>query len=418
MTSPPFVKHILLADPALNRLWAALDAHGKGATRLVGGCVRDAILGIAPLDIDLATQLLPSEVVEACIHAGIKTVPTGIDHGTVTAVVDSKPFEITTLRKDIATNGRHAEVAFTDDWHADAARRDFTMNALYCDADGAIHDPVGRGLADAQAGVVVFVGDPDQRILEDHLRILRYFRFAARFHKGSLEGPALAACARHAGAIANLSVERVWAELKKILAATDPRAAVAAMQQAGVLQVILPECQDTTIFNALVALETGAFLDIDPLQRCMALLPREDLVAARACARLKLSSAETGRILAWAGDQTRIVSYLSAREVRQALYWMGNGTYLDRVRLAWAADPAPRRTTQWRTLLALAGGFVAPKFPVDGNQAIAAGTSPGPAVGAVLAEVERWWVENDFIEDELSIIERLKAVVQGLGEGA
>jgi poly(A) polymerase len=405
----------LLANPTLKRVWVALETFEANATRLVGGCVRDALLGTTPVDIDLATKLLPEQVIAACDVAEIKTVPTGISHGTVTAIVDSKPFEITTLRKDIDTDGRHATVAFTDDWHADAARRDFTMNALYLSSEGNIFDPTGQGETDAKAGQVVFVGDPDQRIVEDHLRILRYFRFAARFTKGPIATPALEACARHTAAIQELSVERVWSELKKILAAQDPREAVKAMASSGVLGAVLPEANGTTTFMNLLEIETTAFLDGDPLQRLMALLPRDGDAVAGLCARLKLSSVEADRLLAWAKDESKMVSYLSAREVRQALYWMGNQTYLDRARHAWASDPEPRRTTQWRTMLAFEGGFVAPKFPVTGNQAMAAGARPGPAVGAVLAEVERWWVENDFIDDELSVIERLKAVVQGLG---
>jgi poly(A) polymerase len=413
MTTPALNK--LLANPALKQVWAALDAAQPGATRLVGGCVRDALLGTHPSDIDLSTKLLPEQVMAACAKANITTIPTGIAHGTITAVVEGRPFEITTLRKDVSTDGRRATVAFTDDWHEDAYRRDFTMNALYCDASGAIYDLTGRGVEDALGGNLVFVGDPDQRILEDHLRILRYFRFGARFPKGALTGPALEACARHAPAISALSVERVWSETKKILAAGDPRLALKAMASSGVLGVALPEATGTMIFDALIGIETSAFLQGDPLQRLMALLPRDIAVVTSMCTRLKLSSAEGDRVKAWARDDTKLVSYLSAREVRQALYWMGNQTYLDRVRLAWAADPEPRRTTQWRTMIAFEGGFVAPKFPVTGHQAIAAGARPGPAVGAVLAEVERWWVANDFIDDELSVIERLKAVVHGLG---
>jgi poly(A) polymerase len=411
----PLAKHKLLTDLSLKQVWDALDAAQPQATRLVGGCVRDALLSQLAGDVDLATQLRPEQVVAACAAANIKTIPTGLAHGTITAIVDGKPFEITTLRQDVSTDGRRATVAFTDDWHADAMRRDFTMNALYLDRDGAIFDPTGSGVADARAGHVVFVGDPDQRILEDHLRILRFFRFAARFQHDSLEGPALASCARHFEAISALSVERVWSELKKILAATDPRVALKAMAQSGVLGAVLPESQGLATFNALIELETTAFLEGDPLQRFMALLPRDVTVLEALSARLKLSKAESDRLLAWASDTTRIVSYLSAREVRQALYWIGNQTYLDRVRLAWAADPAPKRATQWRTLLALESGFVTPKLSIDGSQVIAAGATPGPAVGAVLAEVERWWVESDFIDDELGLIERLKAVVQGLG---
>jgi poly(A) polymerase len=183
----------------------------------------------------------------------------------------------------------------------------------------------------------------------------------------------------------------------------------------GVLSVVLPEAIGTKIVGNLVELESDAFLDCDPMQRLMALLPRDVEVVRQLAARLKLSNEEADRLIAWAGDQTKLVSYLSAREIRQALYWMGNGLYLDRVRLAWASDPEPRRKTQWRTMIAFESGFVAPRFPVDGNKAIAAGARPGPNVGLVLAEVERWWVGNDFIDDELSVIERLKAVVQGLG---
>ena len=415
MTQPNLSKHKLLTDPALKRLWTALDETKLDATRLVGGCVRDAVLGALASDVDLSTKLLPDQVIAACTAAGITTVPTGIAHGTITAIVDKRPFEITTLRKDVSTDGRRAKVAFTDDWHADAYRRDFTMNALYCDQDGTLFDPTGQGTEDALAGNLVFVGDPDQRIIEDHLRILRYFRFAARFTKGALTGPALDACARHAAAISTLSVERVWSELKKILTASDPRAVMQAMASTGVLAVALPETNDMNTFNALIDIEKSASLDVDPIQRLMALLQRDLTIVTAFCTRLKLSSVEGDRMKAWARDATHLVSDLSAREARQALYWMGNQTYLDRVRLAWAGDSEPRRAAQWRTMLAFEGGFVAPRFLVTGTQVIAAGVAPGPAVGAVLAEVERWWVANDFIDDELSVIERLKAVVQSLG---
>ena len=415
MTTLTLKSSSLLRDASTQKILGVLNAQQAGCARLVGGCVRDAILGQQPGDVDIATQLTPEVVMAACKAAGIKTIPTGLAHGTITAIVDGRPFEITTLRKDIATDGRHAQVAFTDDWHGDALRRDFTMNALYCDANGVVFDPTGQGVVDAKTGDVVFVGDADARILEDHLRILRYFRFTARFAKGPLLGEALLACARHKDAIGALSVERVWSELKKILGAPDPRHAVVAMASNGVLAVVLPEATGTLAFHNLVALECDAFLEPDPLQRLMALLPREVGVATQVTARLKLSKIEADRLMAWASDQTALVSYMSAREVRAALYWMGNDLYLDRVRVAWASDPEPRRKTQWRTMIAFESGFVAPKFPVDGNMAMAAGARPGPNVGAVLSEVERWWVASDFIDDELSVIERLKAVVQGLG---
>jgi poly(A) polymerase len=407
--------HRLLKDPDVQALLALLDATQKDCARLIGGCVRDAILGVAISDIDIATQLTPDQVIAACTQAGFKAVPTGIAHGTVTIVVKGRGIEVTTLRKDIATDGRHATIAFTDDWEADALRRDFTLNTLSCDLQGHVFDPTGRGIEDARAGRILFVGDPDARIKEDYLRILRYFRFVARFGHGVPDGPDLAACARHAKAITQLSAERVWSELKKILGAQDPRKAVTAMATSGVLAVALPEATGLSAFQHLVGLECDAFLETDPLQRLMALLPREEAVVEGLIGRLKLSRAEGDRLLDWAKDRTHLVSYLSARDVRAALYWMGNALYLDRVRLAWAHDPEPRRALGWRTLLAFENGYVAPRFPLTGSHVQAAGARPGPAIGQILREVEDWWVKSDFIDDELSLIERLKAVVQALG---
>jgi poly(A) polymerase len=323
--------------------------------------------------------------------------------------------EVTTLRTDIATDGRYAEVVFTDNWLADAQRRDLTMNALYCDAQGRVFDPVGTGVDDAKAGRVRFVGDPETRVTEDYLRIMRFFRFHAFYGKGGLDPAALAACAAHNGGIARLSVERVWMELKRLLAAPDPRVALTAMAKTGVLSAILPEAEGLETLQHLVEIESSLFLDPEPLQRLMALLPRDPTRVAGLVSRLKLSGAEGDRLLAWASDQTEIQSYLSAREVRRALYWMGTPLYLDRVRLAWAGDPEPRRTSQWRAMIALSSGFVAPRFPVTGEQVLAAGARPGPAIGHILRELERWWVENDFTEDEMGLVERLKALVQALG---
>lgn len=394
---------------------AALEAARPGASRYVGGCVRDALFGRTPGDIDIATQLLPEAVAVAVKAAGLRCVPTGIAYGTVTVVCDGSPVEVTTLRRDVRTDGRRAIVAYTDDWAEDAARRDFRVNALYCEPDGTIHDPTGGGLADAAARRFVFVGDPATRIEEDALRILRFFRFNAWHAKGPPDPDGLKACGEGAALLAALSVERVWMELKKMLAAPDPSAAVSAMAACGVLAAALPEADGIARLHRLADIENSVFLDTDPMQRLMALLPREPEPAAGLAARLKMSTAERERLARWSGDTTRIVSFLSAREVRAALYWMGRELYLDRVRLAWAEDSEPRRASQWRAMIALENGFVAPKFPLDGKAVAAAGARPGPAVGAILREVEQWWVANDFIDDELSLIERLKAVTQALG---
>jgi poly(A) polymerase len=408
-----------LKDASALAVLDALDAAGSGQTRFVGGAVRDGLRGVqhggTKADIDLATQLTPDMVVAALEAVGLKAVPTGIAHGTVTAIAHGKPVEVTTLRRDLETNGRHAVVAFTDDWGADAARRDFTMNSLYCDRDGTVSDPTTAGVADALAGRVVFVGDPACRIAEDGLRILRFFRFHAWHGHGEPDGAGLNACAERADDLAALSAERVWKETRRLLEAPDPRVALRAMAASGVLARVLPEAHGLDLLDRLVDIEASLFLDIDPMQRLMALVPREPGLVAGLGTRFRLSNAEADRLTGWASDQTRIVSFLSAREVRAALYRMGRPVWLDRVRLAWALDGGPRRASQWRALAAMADGFVAPKFPINGTHVVAAGCRPGAPVGAVLREVERWWVDNDFIDDDLSLAERLKAVVQGLG---
>ncbi|OYU78708.1 MAG: CCA tRNA nucleotidyltransferase [Alphaproteobacteria bacterium PA3] len=415
MTEISLASHALVRNSDAQAVLTALNAAQADCSRLVGGCVRDAVLGKLAHDIDIATQLAPEDVIAALQAAGIKVVPTGLAHGTVTAIPAGKPVEVTTLRTDVATDGRYAEVVFTDDWLADAQRRDLTMNALYCDALGHVFDPVGTGVADAKAGRVRFVGDSETRVTEDYLRILRFFRFHAFYGKGAPDPVALAACAAHRDGMAKLSVERVWMELKRLLAAPDPRVVLSAMAKTGVLAAILPEAEGLDALQHLVEIENSLFLDPEALQRLMALLPRDPTRVAGLVSRLKLSSAEGDRLLAWASDQTGIASYLSAREVRRALYWMGTPLYLDRVRLAWAHDSEPRRTSQWRAMIALSSGFVAPRFPVTGEQVLAAGARPGPAIGHILRELERWWVENDFTEDEMGLVERLKALVQALG---
>jgi len=394
------------------RLMAALDAARPNASRFVGGCVRNALMGKPVDDIDIATQLLPDETIAAAKAAGLAAHPTGIEHGTITIVADHVPFEVTTLRRDVSTDGRRASVAFTEDWAEDAQRRDFRMNALYAGADGVIFDPTGGGLDDVRAGRVVFVGDAKTRILEDHLRILRFFRFNAWYGRGDLDADGLEACAALRDTITNLSVERVWKETKKLLCAPDPRASMDAMRRAGVEAIALPEATKTTRQAQMIDLETELMLAGDAMTRLAAALPDQE--AARALAqRLKLSNEERARLVAALGDDEKIVCYMSLREVRRALYRLGPEAFRDRAMLAWA-EAGLAKAVQWRALLALADGWSRPKFPLTGEEAMVAGAKPGPMVGQVLREVEAWWIDSDFIDDKLSLVERLKAVVQGL----
>lgn len=397
---------------------AVLDAleagGGQGCARFVGGCVRNTLLGAEVDDIDIATRLEPAQVVAALEAAGLKAIPTGIEHGTVTAISGGRPYEITTLRRDVETDGRRAVVAFTDDWAEDAARRDFTMNALYADRNGTIFDPTARGVEDARAGRVVFVGDPDTRLAEDYLRILRFFRFHAWYGRGAPDAAALAACAAHAASIANLAAERITKELLKLLAAEDPRPAVALMAEAGVLDVILPGVDGLARFNALVEIETEQLFSNDAELRLAALAPDDEVGVRRFTERLRLSNDQRDRLLASKGRTPRITSWMSPRELRRAVYRIGARSFGDRVRLAWASADRTASTAQWRGLVALGEGWSPPAFPISGEDVMKAGVPKGPMVGEVLREVEEWWVDHDFIDDKFSAIEKLKAVAQGM----
>lgn len=400
-------------NEADTRAVMAALAAGGGTARFVGGCVRNALLGEKVADIDIATTETP-EKAQALLEAkGIKVVPTGIAHGTVTAVTPTRHFEITTLRVDVATDGRRADVAFTGDWLEDAKRRDFTINALYCDADGALHDPLG-GREDLKARRIRFIGDARQRIREDYLRILRFFRFHAWYGKGEPDAAGLRACAEEREGLRQLSGERIRDELLKIAKADAAGAAFRQMAASGILAIVLPEASRLDRFEKLVAIEAEQLfvLDADPIPRLGAMLDLDEAGVKSLAARLKLSNRDRDRLAAMLTDRTKIVCYLSMREVRRALYLMGRDLFKDRVLLGWAEDRPGHNTFQWRALLAMADSWQKPEMPLTGDMIKAAGVPEGPEIGRVRKEVEEWWVDSDFIDDEFSIIERLKAVVQ------
>jgi len=394
---------------------AALEAKGGNASaRFVGGCVRNAVMGMKIADVDIATTLTPPQIIEALEAAGLKCVPTGIDHGVVTAVAEGKGYEVTTLRRDVSTDGRRAVVAFTTDWSEDAARRDFRLNALYADIDGCVFDPTGHGLEDARARRIVFVGDAQTRIREDYLRILRFFRFFACYGQGEPDPAGLAACAALKDGMSVLSAERISWELLKLLGAEDPRQALRLMAATGVLSVVLPEAQSLARFEALVEIETEQLFETDAELRLAALLPDNAHAAHQTAERLRLSVATRERLVAALGNDQRVVSWLSPKEARQLVYRLGPKAFNDRVKLGWAGAQKGSSAPQWRGLLALGQSWTPPALPLSGEEVMAAGVPKGPLVGEVMREVEAWWIDSDFIDDKLSIVERLKAVAQGL----
>jgi poly(A) polymerase/tRNA nucleotidyltransferase (CCA-adding enzyme) len=378
----------------LDQVWAALPE-----ARMVGGAVRDGLLGRPMADIDLATPLRPDRVMASLRDAGIRAVPTGIAHGTVTAVIAGQNFEITTLRRDVATDGRHAQVEFTDNWRLDAARRDFTINAMSQSRDGTLFDYFG-GQDDLAAGRVRFVGDAAARIGEDYLRILRFFRFFARYGLGAPDDAAVAAIVALREGIGRLSAERVWSELKAILRADDPRAAVGLMDHTGVLGLVMPGA-DLDALSALVARGAPA----DPLLRVAALL-REDV--PEFAARLRLSGAEQERLAA-----LRMPSALAPaaddNDLRRAL--AGEDGEMLMARSWLAQDDMPG----WDGLRARIGAMARPVFPLQGRDVVALGVAPGEAVGTVLLEVRRWWMDGGCVADKQLCIELARQSAKSKG---
>ena len=396
-----------LTDADTQAVLAAL-----GGARIVGGAVRNHLMGEPVRDIDIACVATPEEAQGLLEAKGIKVVPTGIQHGTITAVTSSRTYEITTLRVDVATDGRHADVAFTSDWVEDAKRRDFTVNALYADADGTVHDPLGAGIADLKDRRIRFIGDAATRIAEDYLRILRFFRFHAWYGKGEPDADGIKACADARENLRQLSAERVRDEVLKLLAADNAVAAVRQLAATGILSIVLPEAARLDRFENLTEVEVNQLFTSDPILRLASVLDLNKDGVETFAQRLRLSNKERARITAMLTDETKIVAYLSIKEVRKALYKIGVECFKDRVMLGWASDRKGHNTFQWRAMLAMADSWQKPDFPLTGQNIKSAGVPEGPEIGRIAREVEDWWIDADFTDDEFSIIERLRAVVQ------
>lgn len=396
-----------LTAAATRRVMDAMEAAGGAdCARFVGGCVRNSLLGRPVDDIDIATVLEPAQTIAALEAARIRAIPTGVEHGTVTAVADGRPFEITTLRRDVETDGRRAVVAFTRDWAEDAARRDFTMNALYAGRDGELFDPTGEGLADVQARRVLFVGKPDQRIREDYLRILRFFRFFAWYGAPPADPAALAACAALKEAVSSLAAERITKEILKLLAAPAAEQAVRLMAETGVLAIVLGGPGDVRRLAGLVRVG-----EADPVLRLAALAAPDRAAAAELANRLRLSNAERDRIAAAAEPSPR--RGLTDKEARREIHAHGAQAVRDRASLAWAGEGGGPGTP-WPALIAFSHGWAPPALPIDGDDVVAAGLPKGPMIGRALREVEGWWIDHDFAPGRAEALKRLAAVVEAL----
>src|SRR5882762_8200182 len=386
-----------LASGPTSRVLQLLNENGEEA-RVVGGAVRNALLNIPTGDIDIATTALPDEVIRRAKAAGIKSVPTGIAHGTVTLVVEAQPFEVTTLREDTETFGRKAKVAFGRDWVGDALRRDFTINGLSVDADGVVHDHVG-GLDDIAARRVRFIGDPDQRIAEDYLRILRFFRIHAAYGAGEPDRAGYLACIAARAGLAGLSAERVRMEILKLMVAQGAAGAITAMVDGGLLLPIFGGVAYTGPFTAMVSAERLLGLKPDAIRRLGALAVAVTEDAKRVAMRLRLTNAET-KALDSMGHRWWRLAGMDEATAKRRLYRLGEHRYRDRLMLAWARAGTGADSAHWRELATLPERWSAPKFPLKAADFIARGITEGPALGRVLALAEDAWLAADFPLDQ------------------
>ena len=402
-----------LSNPSARAVFAALAAGGHEA-RAVGGAVRNALFGKAVKDVDIATTATPEETMRLARAAGLKAHPTGIEHGTITVVAGHEPYEVTTLRRDIETFGRHARVTFTTDWTEDAKRRDFTMNALYCAADGTIHDPLG-GYPDLAARRVRFIGDPHERIREDFLRILRFFRLYAEYGRGEPDPTSLDACVAERAGLANLSGERIRAEFLRMLAAPGAVDAAASLAIYGILEPLHLHL-DPHLLARLVEIETALGRPPDPVLRLTALLLHKPGDVEHLKTRLRLSSNETETLALVAGHHphdSALDPLTSERTARVGLYRMGVRRFELRALLAWTRSPALPDDPARRQRLALPDRWPPPPLPFSGRDVLALGIPAGRAVGEALARFENWWVDADFPSGTDQLHDALARAVQG-----
>ena len=385
-------------------------AFGENSIFLVGGCVRDTLMNKSVIDIDFATPCEPLEVIEILNKSEINYIDIGIKFGTVTAIIDDKKYEITSFRKDISTDGRHAEVEFSKEMETDAARRDFTINALYVDKDCKIYD-FYNGQEDLENTILRFIGDPQARIKEDYLRIMRFFRFLASNSAQSFDDDLLTILKTEAPNLSIISKERLWDEFTEILKSENPITALTLMQKNSIFENISEGLQVEESFENLISIESK-IKDVDSILRLSLLFDNNPKKIEDFVNSFPLSSNESKALLQLGEMNEKIVSYLSMKEVRFLLYKIGVSNFKNQIILNWARDVQNKNEVNWRSLYEVAISWERPKFQLDSKDVMGMGINEGPLVGSILKEVEEWWAENDFIDDKFSLIERLKAICQ------
>ncbi len=401
----------ILEQNDVAQVFDLFETYQKNSIYVVGGSIRDALLNREITDIDFATSLKPKTITEILNKENIKFIDVGIDHGTVTAIINERKFEITTFRNDIFTDGRHAQVSFSNSLEEDALRRDFTINAMYLDKSGNLIDPKD-GKTDLENRVVRFIGNPDERIKEDYLRILRYFRFLALFGDISPDAEVMKTIKANLDKLSVVSKERQWNELKSILSLNTPNHAISAMSEIGLLDVYFDGTSINDAFVNLIEIESRISLSIDPILRLSTLIENSLDKANTIIKKLPLSKSDSTDLLKLSTLNKKIVSYMSMKEVRYLLYLLGRDGFQKQILVNWAKDTNNKNEVNWRSLYEVAQSWEKPSFALTAKDVINMGISQGPMVGDILKEVEDWWAENDFIDDKFSLIERLKAIVQ------
>lgn len=406
-SGPRITAEWLDAKP-LRKVFAAFEAAHIDVC-VVGGAIRNTLIDRRVIDVDLATPALPEAVIQLAKDAGLGAYPTGIDHGTVTLVSHGVGFEVTTLRRDVETDGRHATVAFTRSWNEDAKRRDFTINALYCTSDGTIYDPIG-GLADLRRRRVRFIGNPHARIREDYLRILRFFRFSAEYGKGQLDAAGLAAAIALKEGLTQLAAERIRAELLKLLAAPFAAEIVRTMHESGILELVLPGSLNPERLGRMQAIESGLGQPPDVMCGLAALAVSAPANVEALVERLRLSNAEAAAIRAAVIVNPDIDPARPDAAARAVLYHLGREAFRRAVLVAWARSDASPADPAWRRRALLADRWSPPTMPFGGSDVLALGVPAGPAVGEVLRAFETWWVTSDFAANPAEQTTKIKAL--------